>query len=121
MTPRPLSVTIIGAVFVATGTIGLIYHLSEFQTLHPFPYGLLGISSVRLLAIVAGAYMLLGRDWARWLALAWMGFHVVVGALHDLFQFAMHALFFVVLAYFLLRPNVTRYFRKERGAAAGRS
>lgn len=112
MNPRPLCVTIIGVIFIATGTIGLVYHLSEFQNLQPFPWSLFWISIVRILAIVAGAYLLRGRDWARWLALAWMAFHIIVGALHSVLQFATHALFFVVLAYYLFRPGVIRYFRQ---------
>ena len=37
----------------------------------------------RLLQIVAGVFMLYGRNWARWLLVAWIAFHIVVGALHS--------------------------------------
>ena len=31
-----------------------------------------------LLAMVSGAFMLRGHNWARWLALAWIIFHVIL-------------------------------------------
>jgi hypothetical protein len=107
MNKRPLSVTVIGWLFIATGAIGFIYHIREL-TSEPW------IGLVRLLAIVAGAYMLRAQNWARWLALAWMAFHVYVGWLHSWQQAAIHALFLLVLAFFLLRPPAARYFRTPR-------
>lgn len=114
MNVRPVSVTAVGVLFIATGAIGLIYHLSDFKALHPFPYDLVLISFVRLLAIIAGIYMLRGRNWARWLGLAWIAFHVIVGALHSVSQFAVHAVLCALIAYFLFRLPATRYFRGAR-------
>ena len=55
--------------------------------------------------------MLRCRNSARWLALAWVAFHVIVGALHSVQQFAIHCLFCAVIAWFLFRPEARRYFR----------
>ena len=33
------------------------------------------IEIIRVAAIVGGAFMLRGHNWARWLVLAWIGFH----------------------------------------------
>jgi len=109
MPRRPISVTIVSCVYILAGAVGLIYHASEFK-LHPFPYGLIATELVRVLAIVAGIYMLRGANWARWLALGWMAFHVIVGALHGWMQFATHAAFLVVIALFLLRRPANEYF-----------
>ena len=106
---RPISVTIIACVYILAGGVGFVYHASEFK-FHPFSFGTLGIEFVRLLAIVAGAFMLRGATWARWLALAWMAFHVVVGYLHGWMQMATHAVFLVVIAFFLLRRPANEYF-----------
>jgi hypothetical protein len=57
--------------------------------------------------------MLRGRNWARWGALAWMAFHVVLSAFHSLVQLAMHSVFFAVIAYFLFRPAAKEYFRAK--------
>jgi hypothetical protein len=109
MNKRPITVTILSWLYIATGAIGLIYHLSEFTT-HP-PAETIWISIVRILAIVAGAFMLRGADWARWLALAWIAFHVVIGALNSVQQAIVHALFLALFAYFLLRQDARLYFR----------
>ena len=111
MNPRPLPVTVIGCLLIVTGAIGLAYHLTEFQA-QPFPTELVWISLVRLIAVVCGVYLLRGSNWARWLALAWIAFHVVVSAFHSWFQAAAHALICAAFAYFLFRPGATRYFRK---------
>jgi hypothetical protein len=107
---RPLSVTIIACVYLVTGAVGLVYHLSRFH-LHPFEYDIVGICAVSVVAIVAGAFMLRGADWARWLALLWMAFHVGISYLNGWRPVVMHAVFLVVIAYFLLRREAGEYFR----------
>ena len=107
---RPLPVTIIGWVYIAVGAIGFAYHAPELGR-QPFQYEIVLVELLRLLAIVAGVYMLRGRNWARWLALAWMAIHVIVSALHSLSQFAFHAAFLAILTYFLTRATSSRYFR----------
>ncbi len=111
---RPISITVLGALLIVAGSVGLVYHATEFKTFHPPPWDLLLISVVRLLAIVAGVYMLLGRNWARWLALAWIAFHVVVGALNGAVQFAMHAVLLLVFAFLLFRPAAKAFFENTR-------
>ncbi len=111
MRTRPVAVTIIGVLFVVAGAVGLIYHFSEFQAHPPHAYELVWIPLVRAIAIVCGVYILRGHNWARWLALGWMGYHVVLSAFHAALQVAIHAVFLAALAYFLFRPRATRYFR----------
>lgn len=111
MNKRPLAVTIIGWVYIATGAIGFAYHVTEFKVLHPFPYDIVWVELLRLIAIVCGVYMLRGHNWARWLALVWIAYHVILSAFHTLPELAIHILFCAILAYVLFRPTVTRYFR----------
>jgi hypothetical protein len=111
MNKRPLGVTILAWIYIAMGTVGFVYHLPEVHTDNALQFDGVWIELVRLLAVVAGAFMLRGHDWARWLALAWIAFHVIVGALHSLSQFAIHCVFCAVIAYFLFRPAATQYFR----------
>jgi len=110
MKKRPLPVTVLSLLLVAAGAVGLVYHLNELNRHHPFQNYFLLIEFVRLIAIVSGVYMLRGSNWARWLALAWIGFHVVVSAFHSLPEFAFHGLLFAVFAYFLFRRQATEYF-----------
>jgi hypothetical protein len=115
MNKRPLSVTIISFVLIATGALGLIVHLTDLRAQHPFQYDIIWISLVRLAAIVCGMYMLRASDWARWLSLVWIAFHVILSFFHSRFELALHILVFAAFAYFLFRPRASEYFR---GAAA---
>jgi hypothetical protein len=108
---RPISVTILSWVLITAGAVGLVYHITEFKTLRPFLYDTLLIELVRLLAVIAGVYMLRGANWARWLAIAWIAFHVGVSYFHSWGEMAMHAAILAVFAYILLRPAAAEYFR----------
>src|SRR3989442_14810813 len=114
---RPLSVTVISCLFAAAGAIGLANHLIELKVQHPFQYDIVWISLVRLIAIIGGVYMLLGRNWARWLTLIWLAYHVILSSFHSLAEFAAHSLLFAVFAFFLLRPEATEDFRSARKEA----
>jgi hypothetical protein len=111
---RPLAVTILGWLYIGVGAIGFAYHFSELRPRDAFQYDGVWIELIRVLAIVVGAFMLLGQDWARWLALAWMALHVVLSAFHTIAELLMHCLFFAVIAWFLFRPEVRRYFASAR-------
>jgi hypothetical protein len=115
MNRRPLSVTIISWLFIAAGTVGFAYHITEFKAHGQFQYDLVWVSLVRLLAILGGVFMLRGKNWARWLLVVWIAFHVVLSAFHTLFELAMHSLLLVVIAYILFQPNASAYFRRPTG------
>jgi len=108
---RPWSVTIIGWVFVVTGVLGVGLHANEIRTQHPFQYDAAWALGVSVIAIVCGVYMLRRSDWARWLAVAWLAFHVGVSAFHSRRELTVHSVLLVVLAYFLFRPEARAYFR----------
>ena len=114
MNKRPIPVTVIAWVYIATGAVGLVYHFRDLNAASGFQYDALWIELVRMAAVVCGAFMLRGRNWARWVALAWIGFHVIVSAFHTLPELAMHCLFFAVIAWILLRGDAARYFRAAR-------
>ena len=118
MKKRPPSVTIISWLFVAAGVVGLAYHLTEFRALHPFHSDVVWVVLLRLVAIVCGTFMLRGNNWARWLSLAWLTFHVILSGFHSLEGLVMHSVLLAILSYFLLRPEVTEYFLAGRKEAA---
>lgn len=117
MNKRPISVTALSSLFIAVGVVGLAHHLTELNLEDPFRSELFWIFLICLTAIVCGVYMLRGRSWARWLALAWIAFHVAVSALHSWHQFIVHGLLLAVVAYVLFRPEVRAYFRSGRAEA----
>jgi hypothetical protein len=111
---RPLSLTILGCIYIAVGTVGFVHHFKEFDGRHAFQYDAVWIELTELLAIVCGGFILRGQNWARWLALAWMAFHVVLSVFDAWPKFAIHCLFCAVIAWLLFRPDATRYFRRAR-------
>ena len=104
---RPISVTILGGLFIVAGLVGLVYHLSE----RPVEPSLVLVTFIRTLAVVGGVFLLMGRNWARWLLVAWLAFHVVVSAFHSLSEMAAHAVLLIVVAYFLFTPPASKYFQ----------
>lgn len=113
MNRRPLAVTIISWLFIAAGAIGLAYHLTKINPQQPFQAESVWILLVRLLAMVCGVFMLRAANWARWLALAWMAFHVLLSFFHSLQQVLAHGLLLVLIAYVLFRPEARAYFRRR--------
>lgn len=111
MNRRPLSVTVVGCIFIAAGVIGLAYHASEFKTQHPSE--VVWVCLVRLLAILGGVFVLRGHNWARWLLLVWMAYHVILSAFHPLSELVTHGLLFAVIAYVLFRPQAAWYFGRR--------
>lgn len=107
---RPIPVTILGGLFIVAGMVGIAYHLFE----RPIDPSIIPITFIRILAVVGGVFLLMGQNWARWLLVAWLAFHVVVSAFHSLPEMAAHAVLLIVAAYFLFTPPDTNYFRPSR-------
>jgi len=114
MTKRPISITILAWLYIAIGAIGIAYHATEVRTGGITQYDVLWIELFRFVAIVCGVFMLRGANWARWVALAWMGFHVIVSVFHERFQLAVHCVFFAVIAWLLFRRQASQYFNARR-------
>jgi len=115
---RPLSVTLVACLLILSGAAGIAYHITDVRIRHPFPYEYLAILLIRILAIVAGIYLLRGHDWARWLALLWITFHLVISFFNSWSQVAVHTVVLAIFAYVLLRPAATAYFHPQRAASA---
>lgn len=76
MNKRPISVTILGSVYLTVGAVGFAVHFNGILARHAFQYDDALIELTELIAMVCGVFMLQGRNWARWLALAWIAFHL---------------------------------------------
>ena len=116
MKNRPLTVLIVSGLFIAAGAVGFVHHLTDLKISKPVESELVWISVVNLLAIVSGIFMLLGKNWARWLALAWLAFHVAISFIHSMQQVVFHAVLLVLIGYFLYRPEVRTYFTRREAA-----
>jgi predicted cobalt transporter CbtA len=107
---RPLSVTIIGWLLLFTGVAALAYHLTGIKAQQLFQSDLVWMYLVELTAIVCGIFMLRGRNWARWLAVAWLALHVVLSSFHSVQETLVHGALLGVLVYFLFRRESAEYF-----------
>lgn len=112
MNKRPLSVTIIACLYIVMGAIGFVHHFTDFKAQHPFQYEIVWVELLRLIAIACGVYMLRGSNRARWLALAWIAYHVILSGFHSWFELAVHSLLCAAFAYFLFRPPGDRVFSR---------
>ena len=111
MRKRPLSITIISWLFIIFGAIALIYGVWPIKDFKSHWY----VHLSRFLQIVAGVFMLYGHNWARWLLVAWIVFHIVVGALNGIGPLMMHIAIFSVILFFVFRRDANEYFASESG------
>lgn len=115
MRERPLSITILGWLFMVFGSITLIGGLLPLAVVDTA--GLIDefkshwmVHLSRLAAIVGGLFMLHGFNWARWLLVVWMVFHIVISAAHSWLQLLIHLLIFSLILFFLFRRPASEYF-----------
>jgi len=113
MNKRPFTVTIIGWLLVAVGVGASAFHLNELKQ-DAFRGANAWIFVVELVVIVCGVFVLRGDNWARWLAVVWIGAHVVISFLNSWGQVAVHAFILFLFACFLFRPESNAYFRKRQ-------
>ena len=104
---RPLSVTFVACVYLLVGTAGFVAHFKESVA---DPADGVWIMLTELVAIVCGIFLLRRANWARWLALAWMLFHVAL-SYPVVRQLVMHGVICALIAWFLFNPGANRYFR----------
>lgn len=108
-TDRPLAVLILSCLYIAVGAIGFAAHF-HFHELITLQHDSLWIEPTELLAVIAGIFMLCGCNWARWLALVWMAFHVAI-SFPAVRQVVTHSIIFALIAWVLFRPDTRRYFK----------
>jgi uncharacterized membrane protein HdeD (DUF308 family) len=107
---RPFQVTMLGWLFIAVGILSTADHLWKGS----LDRWIVPILLVGIIAVVAGAFLLRGARWARWLLLAWLAFHVVVSALSSLWDAMPHVVLLLVVGYFLLGPPTSEYFQRAQ-------
>jgi hypothetical protein len=106
---RPLSILVLASLYIAIGTMGFANHFPRPPAFH---YEDVWIEGTELLAFVAGLFMLRGHNWARWLALAWMTFHVAI-SFPVVRQIAVHSLFLAVIVWLLFQSRAGQYFANK--------
>jgi hypothetical protein len=117
MKQRPFAVTVLGWLFIAIGVVALAMDV-RFALARGGGIDEAMIFPVHALAVVAGAFMLRGDNWARWLAVLWMGFHVGVTVLNAWRGFAFHIILFIGVSYLLFRADAGAWFGPEKVAGS---
>jgi hypothetical protein len=102
---RDLPVLIVAWIFIAAGAVGLVYHSRDVDPRRLGDPDVLAPLIVRLLAVAGGVFLLLGHNWARWLLVVWLGYHVVLSAFHSSFEFVFHAVLLVVVSWVLFHER----------------
>lgn len=108
---RPIAVLLVSCLYMAVGSIGFLAH---FPGLAALQRESVWIELTELLALVAGVYMVRGRNWARWLALVWITFHVAI-SFPVVRQVVTHSIVLALIAWALFRPDTQRFFKPTKG------
>jgi hypothetical protein len=102
---RPFSVILIACLYLLVGVGGFVLNLHAFGQPDFF-----WMEITELVAMIAGIFLLFGQNWARWLALLWMAFHVAI-SFEAPRNLVVHALFLVLIAWALFCREARLYFR----------
>lgn len=113
---RPLAITVLSLLYIAVGAIGFVYH---FRDSLAAPREGVWIELTEAAALLFGIFMLLGRNWARYGALAWMLLHVVLSYFDRFRGLAVHALLCILFGWLLFSSDSTRFFRRNAKSASG--
>lgn len=109
---RPPAVTFIACLFLAVGIFGGVIHLRELVSHRLFGWEDLWAPLLAFVAAVAGIFLLRGHNWARWLAVAWMAFHVAISFFDSISKIVVHVLLLALIAYALFRRDASAYFQQ---------
>jgi hypothetical protein len=106
---QPIPVLIVAILYLLVGGVGFVHHFPELTAGHG---DAVGMEVTELLAVVAAVGLLLRKNWGRWLALAWIVFHVGLSLFHPLRELLIHAGLCVLIAWLLFRPATARWFKE---------
>ncbi len=116
MKKRPLPVVLVAMLYIVMGCIGFVYHLTDLAEPDISTAESVLVLCLRVLAVAIGILLLYRKSWARWLAIAWLAYHVVIGAFHSTSEMMAHIGFLIVVSLLLFSPVSGRYFRGEESA-----
>ena len=104
-----VAVIVIASLFLL---VGIGAGIEQFPHLLAGSHEAVAMEATEALAIVTGVCLLLRQAWARWLAVAWMAFHVAI-SFPDAGKVLVHVLLAGLIAWALFRPESRGWFRRE--------
>ena len=106
----PVSVILIACLYLAVGVGGFVAHFGDRGA-----PDWIWVEVTESIALVCAVFLLRGHNWARWLAIAWMAFHVAI-SFGDWSKLGIHSLFLVLIVWCLFRADASRFFQNARSA-----
>lgn len=107
MKKRPIPIIIVSTLFILVGVVGFAYHAKE---LSGKLYETIWVLFVEILAVTCGILLLYKISWARWLAIAWLLYHVIISAFNSTSEMIAHIVFLAVVSFLLFLPALSTYF-----------
>ncbi|HWE86906.1 MAG TPA: hypothetical protein VG267_18325 [Terracidiphilus sp.] len=117
MNKRPIAVTVVAILLVLGSAAGLAGDFMNSHSLSADHFESVWVGAVNVLGIVAAVFLFRGSNWARWLAIAWIAFHVAVSFWNPWQQLAMHGLIFALFAWILFRRDARAFFHPPQASA----
>ncbi len=113
MKKRPIAVIIVSILFVLAGITGFAYHLKEYFDPGFNRLEIIWVLIVRVLAVFCGILLFYGINWARWLAVIWLIYHIILSFFHSASEVIMHTILLIVVAVLLFHPKSAAYFKQK--------
>jgi len=110
---RPWPLIVIACLYLLVGVGGFAAHFPELMARHP---DAVAIELTELVGAISGVGLLMRQKWARWLALAWILFHVGLSLFHPIGELAIHAAFCAMIVWALFCAETSRWFRGPAAA-----
>jgi magnesium-transporting ATPase (P-type) len=107
MKKRPIPIIIVSTLFILVGVVGFAYHVKE---LSGKLYETIWVLFVEILAVTCGILLLCKISWARWLAIAWLLYHVIISAFNSTSEMIAQIVFLAVVSFLLFLPVLSTYF-----------
>src|SRR6476620_11511846 len=113
MKRRPLPVIIVSILFILAGCVGFAYHVKELFELNNNLNETIWILFLRILAVVSGLLLLFRINWARWLTIAWLVYHIIISAFNSTSEMIAHIVFLILVSVLLFLPVSSAYFQNK--------
>ena len=115
MRRRIPSILAVGVLFLALGVLDVYRGVAPILgTASHLATDDMQVLAIGIAALVGGAFVLRGQNWARWLLAGWMLLHVAISVGHP-GQLIGHAVIFGYLTFLLFRRRASGYFRPAAG------
>ncbi|HTH56604.1 MAG TPA: hypothetical protein VL728_11215 [Cyclobacteriaceae bacterium] len=108
---KSIPIIILSCLFIIAGVVGVIYHADDLKQI-AVSREAFWVLLIRLLAIIGGVFALRRKNWARWLLLGWISYHVILSLYHPLSELLVHVVLLVAVAYFYFLSKTSSYFSK---------